>query len=107
MLTNKYLAESYDFLFNFIMQSIFSSSWYKLCAGIHRKLALACALDKKIDHLNVATLYLQLATKTAISTWYNDKEIFHLNINTCPQLCNADNYFLLLGTCFVLIHKGN
>ena len=53
-----------------------------LSAGIHRKLALACAWVKEIFHLNVTTLYLQLITMTSISTWYTDKEIFKLNVMT-------------------------
>ena len=47
-----------------------------LSAGIHKKLALACAWVKEIFHLNVhvTTLYLQ--------TWYTDKEILKLNVMT-------------------------
>ena len=52
-----------------------------VCAGIHRKLALACALDKEIFHLNATILYSLLLFR---------------------QL-----YFLLLGTCFVLVYIGN
>ena len=100
-------------------------------------LALACAWVKEIFHLNVTLLYIQLGTMTSISTWYTHKEIFKLNVmtfsatlcwytqetstslclgqgnisspcnDTCLQHCNLDNYFLLLGTCFVLVYIGN
>ena len=67
-----------------------------LCADIHRKLALACALDKEIFHLNVMRLSSNLKFRQLFSTsWYMlcadiqrklalacdwDKEIFQLNI---------------------------
>ena len=71
-------------------------SSYMLCADIHRKLALACALDMEIFHLNVMPLSSTLKFRQLFSTsWYmlcvgihwklalacaRDKEIFPQNI---------------------------
>ena len=69
-----------------------------LCADIHRNLALACALDNEIFHLNVMPLSSTFKFKQLFSiSWYMlcagihrklalacawDKEIFQQNIKT-------------------------